>query len=82
MDKRKDENNGYLIKIAGSLDPHWKSWFNGMEISTETLEDGKPITILTGPVADQVALRGLLTRIWDLNLELIAVQKLSNPLER
>jgi len=33
------------------------------------------ITILTGAVADQAALRGILSRIWDLNLTLISVNR-------
>ena len=36
------------------------------------------ITTLTGRVKDQVALRGILTSIWDLNLLLISVQQVEN----
>ena len=39
----------------------------------EGVEDNSPTTLLTGPVADQAALRGLLNKIWDLNLSLISV---------
>ena len=45
---------------------------DGMTMVYEGAEDDSPITILTGPVADQAALRGLLTRIWDLNLTVIS----------
>lgn len=31
--------------------------------------DGSPITVLTGPLRDQAALRGVLARLWDLALE-------------
>ena len=34
------------------------------------------ITTLTGPVADQAALRGILTKVWDLNLTLISVTRI------
>jgi hypothetical protein len=40
-----------------------------------TFEDG--VTTLTGPVADQAALRGMLSKIWDLNLALIAVHQIA-----
>jgi hypothetical protein len=59
----------YRIKLQGRLDPEWSDWFEQMEISTQ---DGE--TILTGPVADQAALHGLLIRIRDLNLTLLAVE--------
>lgn len=36
-------------------------------------QDKSPTTLLVGPVADQAALRGLLSKIWDLNLALISV---------
>lgn len=61
----------YRIKLKGRLDQKWSDWFEQMTISTE---DGN--TILTGPVADQAALHGLLIRIRDLNLTLLALERL------
>jgi len=61
----------YRIKLKGHLDPKWSDWFEQMAISTQGGE-----TILTGPVADQAALHGLLIRIRDLNLTLLAVERL------
>lgn len=61
----------YQIKMEGKLDENWSDWFSGM---TVTLESN--ITVLTGPVADQAALRGILTKVWDLNLTLISVNRI------
>ena len=61
----------YRIKLKGRLDHKWSDWFEKMAISTEGEE-----TILTGPVADQAALHGLFTRIRDLNLTLLAVERI------
>jgi hypothetical protein len=47
-----------------------------MVISHVTLEDGTPLTILTGEVGDQAALRGVLNTIYELRISLIAVNKL------
>ena len=66
----------YQIKISGLLDQRWIDWFNQMQVTIEMIENGNPRTVLTGPLVDQVALRGLMTRIWDLNFELISVQRL------
>ncbi len=61
----------YRIKLRGRLDQNWSDWFEQMAISTEGDQ-----TILTGPVADQAALHGLLIRIRDLNLMLLSVERL------
>lgn len=61
----------YRIKLKGCLDHKWSDWFEQMAISTK---DDK--TILTGPVADQAALHGLLIRIRDLNLTLLSVERI------
>ena len=61
----------YRIKLKGHLDHKWSDWFEQMAISHEGDQ-----TILTGPVADQAALHGLLIRIRDLNLTLLSVERL------
>ena len=67
------QSEGYQIKFQGRLTENWTDWFSGMEIACESRSDGAPITTLTGAVADQSALRGILDRVWDLNLTLISV---------
>ncbi len=66
----------YQIKVQGSLDQSWSDWFNGLTITLEHDSDDTPTTTLTGPVADQSALRGILSRIWDLNLILVSVKRI------
>lgn len=61
----------YSIKVKGYLNKKWSDWFEGMKITYEGEE-----TNLTGPVADQAALHGLLIRIRDLNLTLLSVERL------
>ena len=62
----------YRIRIKGHLDPEWADWFEGMTLSRQ--EDGA--TLLTGAVADQPALQGLLTRIHSLGLTITLVEQL------
>jgi hypothetical protein len=59
----------YEIRFKGQLDDQWTEWFGGMSITYE--EDDT--TMLSGPIADQAALHGLLKKIRDLGLTLISV---------
>jgi len=71
----------YQIKLQGQLDESWSTWLDGMSVRTEQDADGQTITILTGTLLDQPALYGLLSRIRDLDLLLLSVQRLPNPLD-
>ena len=65
----------YQIIVSGCLHDKWSDWFSGLTITSERLPDGSAITQLTGPLKDQAALRGVLIKLWDLNLDLISVQQ-------
>jgi len=49
----------------------WTAWFEDLQVSSDGEE-----TVICGPVADQAALHGLLTRVRDLGLFLISVRHL------
>jgi hypothetical protein len=58
--------------VLGQLDRRWSSWFDGLKVLPQT--DGT--TLLTGVIRDQSALHGILMKIRDLGLTLIAVQRI------
>lgn len=60
----------YHITIQGRLDAQWSDWFDGLTITNEA--NGQ--AVLAGTIVDQAALHGLLVKIRDLGLPLIAVQ--------
>jgi hypothetical protein len=60
---------GYVVRVSGHLDPHWSAHFDGLTLA----HDADGTTILTGAVADQAALHGILTRVRDLGVTLISV---------
>ena len=65
-----DQVGLYEIQVLGMLDESWSDWFGGMMISVDS-----SFTTLSGAIPDQAALRGILDRIWDLNLTLISVRR-------
>jgi hypothetical protein len=60
----------YEITVQGILEPRWSAWFDGLQLSS----DAAGRTTISGPVADQAALHGLLARIRDLGLPLLEVR--------
>ena len=74
-EKPVSNQNIYQITLQGHLDSRWADWFDGLTVSYQ--QDNEELTILTGPIADQAALRGLLNQIWDFNLTLVAVKRLN-----
>ena len=70
--RKVDERVVYRIRVQGNLDDRWSDWFSGLVVTVEDESESPPITTLTGSI-DQAALRGILNKIWDLNLTLISV---------
>jgi hypothetical protein len=68
-----DQPATYQIKVPGHLDESWSEWAGGMTITVESEGDGPPVTSLTGTIADQAALQGLLRRLYSMGLPLISV---------
>lgn len=66
-----DEPVVYQIRLKGHMGQQWRTWFEGLTIRLE--ENGE--TLLTGSVLDQAALHGLLKKVRDLGLPLLAVNR-------
>jgi hypothetical protein len=60
----------YEIVLGAYLDDHWRDWFPGLDMTRDL---DQRTTTLTGRVADQAALHGLLAQIRDLGLPLLSV---------
>ena len=69
--EKHHEPGRYEIRLKGHLDNRWAESFEHMSFTHTS--DGT--TILSGPVVDQAALYGLLRKVRDLGLPLIAVNQ-------
>ena len=61
----------YHIKVQGRLNQKWAHWLNGSAVQIMNADD----TTISVSVPDQAALRGILNKLWDLNLTLISVTR-------
>lgn len=61
----------YQIRLKGHLGQQWVDWFEGLTLTLEA--NGE--TLLTGPLADQAALFGLLRKVRDLGTPLLSVNR-------
>jgi hypothetical protein len=67
----------YQIRIQGHLDEAWIDWFSPLAAVND--ENGE--ATLTGAIRDQAELHGLLDRVFDLNLTLLAVNRITDHAE-
>ena len=68
----------YEVRVEGVLDPRWSEWFEGLQVDGH---DGE--TVLSGTLADQSALHGVLDKVCDLGLSIITVRRLTpGPIEQ
>ena len=68
----------YQITVKGHLDSHWSAWFDDMLITNEA--NGQ--AVLRGPLADQSALYGVLAKVRNLGLPLLAVSTVATDQSR
>jgi hypothetical protein len=64
-------NSRYEIRVKGILDGRWTAWFENLQVTSDGAE-----TVISGLVADQAALHGLLAKVRDLGLFLVSVRHL------
>ncbi|HSR30281.1 MAG TPA: hypothetical protein VLY63_06925 [Anaerolineae bacterium] len=68
--------DAFEIRVQGRLGPEWSAWFDGLAV--EFQPNGE--TLLTGLVADQSELLGILVKIGNLGLPLVLVRRVEGGL--
>ena len=74
---RLDQARHYRITIQGHLHPRWSEWFENLDITQQP--DGT--TTLSGVLVGQAALYGLIIKLRDMGLPLLALQSLKSDQE-
>ena len=72
MEKGHAQHEVYRIVVKGHIDHTWSDWFDGLTIR----QTGTGETILSGPLADQSALHGVLIKVRDLSLPLLSLTRI------
>jgi len=68
----------YEFRVEGHLDDHWSAWLGDLTITRH--HDGT--STLTGPVADQAQLHGVLARLRDIGAILLSLNVVEEPAPR
>jgi hypothetical protein len=74
----REDRQAYRIRVEGWLDQDWSDWLGDPVVALEPVAGGEPASMVTTALLDQAALRGLLCRLWDLNLVLVSVTSLQS----
>jgi len=65
----------YRIRVQGLLEPEWSERLGGMTVAVWEGANGARFAELTGPLADEAALMGVLEHLYNLRLPLLAVER-------
>ncbi len=65
----------YRILVEGRLDPSWSPSLAGLDISLLETPPSRSVSMLTGPLADQGELHGVLDLLFMLNLPVLRVER-------
>ena len=71
-------SDAYELRVQGHLDDRWSDWLGGLTVRRQA--DGT--TVLAGSIVDQAGLHGVITRIRDLGLPLLSVQRIGSGSEQ
>jgi hypothetical protein len=62
----------YQIRVEGVLGSRWSDWFEGLCVTSDAPGESS----ISGAIADQAALHGLLAKVRDLGLVLVEVRRI------
>jgi hypothetical protein len=76
-----DQPAEYRIAILGLLEDHWVERLGDLRVSHERSQTGDEVSVLTGKLADQAALIGVLVQLYNRGHCLLSLERAGNKLE-
>ena len=67
----------YRVSVRGMIDPDWRAGLQDLNHTEESVVEGVLNTVMVGRFADQAALSGLLTSLYNLHLPIVSVECLA-----
>lgn len=74
FDLRMHNPAEYIIQVVGALGEEWSGRLGGLTVATTEEADQQPVTTLTGQLADQAALLGVLNGLYNMRLPVLSVE--------
>jgi hypothetical protein len=70
-----EKNIVYQICVQGHTNVNWTEWLQSLKVT----QKNNGVTVLTGSISDQSALRGLLDYLFDLGITLLSLKRMNYP---
>ena len=75
-----DDGARYQIRVHGRLNPEWSARLGDLTLAVHDAGGRAAVTDLTGWVADQAALMGVLEQLYALGVTILSVKRLKQDL--
>jgi hypothetical protein len=72
-----DERAKYRIRVEGRLDSQWAARLSDLTLAVHEGDGPTAVTGLTGWIADQAALMGVLAQLYSLGVTVLSVERLN-----
>ena len=76
-----DARARYRIRVEGRLEPLWTARLGDLTVTVTGEGRTAPVTDLTGWIADQAALMGVLGQLYALGVAILTVERLEEDVE-
>jgi hypothetical protein len=72
----------YCIRVQGEVGEGWSEYFTDMDICTEYMPEGQPVSTIFGRARDQAELVCMISLLYEMRLPLLSVEYIDEGSER
>lgn len=77
-----DEPAVWRICLDGRVEEDWAEWFNWASVRCVVRPDDGWQTVAEGELRDPAALGGLISRMWDISVSVLSVDRIGDPTKK